>query len=233
LYRIPGLSEVFLYNNDDYMHFSPVPRDTFVTDRDGRASLELWSTRAIIRRLIHVLSDRAPGFLPRANVHTTGISHAFAWLRSRQGVRWHEVLVPRHVTQVLRVSTARRVEEEFAEALRRSREPRVRTREWVSYATLMYTMERQWHPYDRVRHWRPYDEASPIRMFDFLHHRSPATSDRVWRRIAESEARLVCLNNIRAFDRARFVATMKAKGLGEPLDGVAAAPADGMLTCHG
>ncbi len=219
LHRIPGLSEVFLYDNDDYLHFSPVPRDLFLDDQgDGRVALRLLVYPAVVRRVIHLLALPLPGFLPKPNAHTMGVSHAFAILRRRERLAWHRVVAPRHVTQVYRRSTAQRLEREYADVLHRNRLLRRRTREQVSFATLAYSLERHWHPYDRVRLAWP-GRGAGIRMFDFLHCREPGTSGRLWRRIERSQARLACLNNIPPFERESFLAVMRRKGLGGPLGG--------------
>jgi hypothetical protein len=220
LHRIPGLSEVFLYDNDDFVHFSPAPAGLFLTDEgDGRVSLRLHVYPAVVRRLIHVLSTPLPGFLPKANAHTTGVSHAFAILRRRERLPWHRILVPRHVTQVYRRSTAERLEREYANVLHANRRLRSRTRAQVSFSTLAYTMERHWHPRDRAELAWPSRGDAGISMFDFLHCKEPGTYGRLWRRIERSEARLACLNNIPAFEREPFLAVMRRKGLGEPLAG--------------
>jgi hypothetical protein len=219
LHRIPGLSEVFLYDNDDYLHFSPVPRDLFLADEgDGRVSLRLLVYPAVVRRLIHLLSAPLPGFLPKANAHTTGVSRAFAILRRRERLPWHRIVVPRHVTQVFRRSTAERLEREYADVLHQNRLLRRRTRQQISFTTLAYSLERHWHPHDRVRFAWP-GRAEGIRMFDFLHCKEPGTYGRLWRRIEGSEAPLACLNNIPSFERESFLAVMRRKGLGGPLAG--------------
>ena len=218
LHRIPGLSDVWLYDNDDYMHFGPVPAETFVNaGRGGGVVLSLKAYRARVRDLLRAVSGVMPGFVPRANPYTMGISNAYRALRRRAGVPRGEILVPRHATQVYRKATAERLEEQFAEELHRNRELRFRSREQVSYSTLAYTMEKRWHPEDRVRLWNPLDPDPDIRVYDFLHCRRPGSCERKWRAVFASDARLACLNNVPLFERDRFLETMRLKGLGEAL----------------
>lgn len=218
LHRIPGLSDVWLYDNDDYMHFAPVPPETFVqAGPGGGAALSLKAYRARVRDLLRAASGVMPGFVPHANPYTMGISNAFRVLRRRARVPRGEILVPRHATQVYRKATAERLEEEFADVLHHNRELRFRSHAQVSYSTLAYTMERQWHREDRVRLWTPLAPDPDIRVYDFLHCRRPGGCERKWRAVQASDARLACLNNVPLFERDRFLETMRLKGLGEPL----------------
>jgi len=218
LHRIPGLSDVWLYDNDDYMHFATVPPPTFLqVEQGGAVTLSLKAYRASVRDLLRTASGVMPAFVPGANPYTMGVSNAFRALRRRAGVPRREILVPRHATQVYRRTTADRLEDEFADVLHRNRELRFRSRAQVSYSTLAYTMEKRWHPEDRVRLWNPLAPDPDIGIYDFLHCRRPGRCERKWRAVLASDARLACLNNVPHFERDRFLETMWEKGLGEPL----------------
>ena len=215
LHRIPGLSDVWLYDNDDFLHFAPVPPSVFFAPASGGVvALELKAYRAAVRDAIRRASDATPSFLPRANPYTTGISNAFRVLRARFGVGWRDVLVPRHATQVYRRSTALRLEAELADVLHANRALRYRDHRQVSYSTLAYSMERLWHPEDHLRTWSPFDPDPDLGVFDFLHCRTPGACGRRWKGVAASRARLACLNNVPAFERDRFAQVMEGKGLG-------------------
>jgi hypothetical protein len=215
LHRIPGLSEVWLYDNDDFLHFAPVPPSVFFAPPGGGGvALKLKAYRAAVREAIRRASDAAPGFLPQANPYTTGISNAFRVLRARFGLGWHDALVPRHATQVYRTSTALRLEDELADVLHANRSLRYRDHRQVSWATLAYSLERLWHPEDRLRAWTPFDPDPDLGVFDFLHCTRPGTCEARWKAVEASRARLACLNNVPAFERERFERAMEAKGLG-------------------
>jgi len=216
LHRIPGLSEIWLYDNDDFLHFAPVPPSVFFTPvPSGGVALRLKAYRAVAREAIRRVSDAAPSFLPRANPYTTGISNALRMLRARFGVRWHDALVPRHATQVYRTSTALRLEEELADVLHANRSLRFRDHRQVSWATLAYTLERLWHPEDHLRPWSLLAPDPDLAVFDFLHCTRPGACESRWKAVAASRARLACLNNVPAFEGERFQRVMMAKGLGE------------------
>ncbi len=217
LYRIPGLSEVWLYDNDDFLHFAPVPPSVFFAPSAGAGAgvaLALKAYRAAVREAIRRASDAGPPFLPRANPYTTGISNAFRVLRARFGLRWRDALVPRHATQVYRTSTALRLEAELADVLHANRSLRYRDHRQVSWATLSYSLERLWHPEDRLRAWSPFAPDPDLGVFDFLHCTRPGACEARWRAVEASRARLACLNNVPAFERERFERVMEAKGLG-------------------
>jgi hypothetical protein len=218
LYRIPGLSEIFLYNNDDYMHFSPVPRRTFcAVTPEGRVLLELQVKLTIVQRLLYAFSSLYPMGERAGSLHAIGIYNAYAMLRRRRhGICARDVLIPRHSTQVIRRSTAERLEADFGEALGTLRRQQFRNVRGFSYATLLYTMERVWNPETRVRRALLQDVSHQFRMFDFTGFMVNGHTERLWDKVARSKAQFVCLNNIPGTDHERFLDVMTQKGLQEP-----------------
>lgn len=228
LHRIPGLSGIWLYDNDDFLHFAAVPPSVFFAPAPGGGvALRLKAYRAAVREVIRRVSDATPPFLPQANPYTAGISNGYRVLRARYGVGSRDVLVPRHATQVYRTSTALRIEEELADVLHANRSLRYRDRRQVSYGTLAYTLERLWHPDDQVRLWSPLRADPELRFFDFLHCARLGLCGARWRSVAASRARLACLNNIPASEGERFEEVMEGKGLGAPLAGSGRGGAEG------
>jgi hypothetical protein len=228
LHRIPGLSEVWLYDNDDFLHFAPVPPAVFLSPAPaGGVALRLEAYRAEVREAMRRVSDAMPPFLPRTNPYTAGISNAYRVLRARYGVGRRDALVPRHATQVYRTSTALRIEEELADLLHASRSLRYRGHRQVSYSTLAYTLERLWHPEDHLRLWSPFRADADLAFFDFLPWARAGLCGARWRSVAASRARLACLNNVPASEKDRFRRVMEGKGLGAPPDGLGAAAAPG------
>jgi hypothetical protein len=218
LHRIPGLSDIFLYNNDDYMHFSPVPRSAFYDiGANGRILLNLRVNLAVRRRILHLAGRVLPIWRHRANLHTIGISNAFTLLRGcAYHIPFHAVIAPKHVTQVFRTSTAERLEKEFGEALDANRRLRFRSAGSFTSTTLLYTMEHRWNPDDRVfRSWMD-ETTSEYGVFDFTELTDPGQTAAVWRDVVASTARFVCLNSIPGRERETFVAVMRQKGLLEP-----------------
>lgn len=217
LHRIEGLSDIYLYDNDDYMHFSSLPKEFFIrTAAGGKISLELHGRLAAVRRAMHALScllpGRAAGFV--ANPHTTAISNAYSLLRSRdRPLKPGEIIGPRHFTQVHRKSTAWRLEEEFSTELHENRSHRFRCSGRFSHAVLAYSMELAWHPEDAARvHWL-YRDRDVFEMFDFT--ALFADHGRLWRKVGSSRAMFACLNNIPLSEEAAFLETMEEKGLSE------------------
>jgi hypothetical protein len=220
LHRIEGLSEIYLYNNDDFFHFAPVPRSEFFeVAKDGSGQLLLNAQRASVRRFMHLTSRLLPARPAAilANSYTQLISNACVLLhRSRYQLRWRDLLIPRHFTNIYRIQTALRLEAEFAEALDQNRKGRFVLPGCFGYSTLFYTLERLWNPGTRIRFRERLGEPARFGMYDFT--ALGARNDRVWRRIASSRLPFACLNNIPFSDRGTFEQVMRAKGLGNPCD---------------
>jgi hypothetical protein len=222
LHRIDGLSGIFLYNNDDFMHFSDVPERAFLTTgNNGDVNLELNAYYGVIRRAMCFASQFLPPCYAAllANPHTRFLSNAYRLLKnSRYRFSWDEILVPRHFTNIYRRETGFRIEEAFAVQLEANRKLRFRTPECFSYSTLAYTLERFWNPGDRIRFREYPGEPARFGMYDFA--ALGARNDRVWRRIASSRLPFACLNSIPLSDRGTFEQVMRAKGLGDPFDDI-------------
>lgn len=220
LHRIPGLSEVFLYDNDDFLHFAPVPEEALCrVGAGGSISITLHADRAIVRRLRHLWRDAFPTARRRANAHTVAISNAYAALRRRcPRLGWYDILAPQHVTQVIRRSTALRLEQELAAELAACRTPRFRSRRRLSYGTLLYTMERQWHEEDVVEGSLLLGRGrSSRRVFPFHEFARAGASRALWDEVLRSEVRFACLNDMEPFEYDSFVDAMRHKDLGEPI----------------
>lgn len=214
LYRIEGISEIFLYNNDDYMHFSPVARDFFYSMGEGALALELHAYPAFYRWALCRIARLSGRY--RSNLHTFMIANAYEMLRNpRFGFSPRDILVPVHATKLWRKSVALRVEEEFGSMLEESRLRKFRNASDVSYYTILYSMEYKLNPQDRL-HWHLLGSMnSPNDMFDFSAISIFGDKQMLWRRIRQSHARLACLNDIPFCERDRFVEVMKEKGLAE------------------
>lgn len=212
LYRIKGISEIFLFNNDDFMHFSSIDQDFFFTiNGDGLISIELHAYPALFRWIICQYS-RISKY--RTNLHSFGIANSYIWLRkSKYCLANREILTPVHATHVIRKSTACRVEEEFGPTLEEKRQRRFRDARDLAYYTILYSMEKKWNPHDRLHLHFFGSLLAPNKMFDFMAFSVLGNRDLLWKRIAGSNAQLACLNNIPQDERERFVDIMIKKGL--------------------
>jgi hypothetical protein len=218
IHRISGLSEIFLYNNDDFMHFSDIPESAFITsDEDGNVSLELNAYYAISRRIMHFASQFLPSFYATllANPHTSAISNAYRLLKNSQyRLPWNEILAPRHFTHIYRKRTALRLEEEFAVQLNANRKLRFRTSDRFSYSTLAYSLERKWNPGDRLCLPEFFNKSVKSKMYDFTALFS--CRNKLWQQVMSSQAMFACLNNIPQSDKSDFERVMREKGLCNP-----------------
>ncbi len=215
LHRIPGLSDVFLYDNDDYFHFAPVAPSAFVDALDdGRFALHLHVRQTAVQRALHATEWLSPIGTRAGSLHAIGIYNAYARLRGpAHRLRAHDVLVPRHSTQVIRRSTAERLDAEFAGLLDADRRLRFRSARGHHYGTLLYTMEKYWHPEDRLHRALRLDRSTGFRMFDFRGASGTRRATRLWHGVARSQDAFACLNNLPPSAADRFRQVMARKGL--------------------
>ena len=219
LHRIEGLSEVFLYNNDDMMHGSAIPPEEFVEHGAGDGvRLRLRTVPALIRAGIAKASAWSPDLLPRANTYTAGIANAFHLLRAKCAVPVRELVYPSHVTNVYRIATARRIEQVLASELDAARSRHFRCHDQLSWSTLAYSLECHWHGAQQRRYRPLVSPADEGALFlDLSRYSSPRRRAAAWREVAESQAQFICLNNIPWQEKDAFDAVMAQRGLGSPV----------------
>lgn len=219
LHRIRGLSEIFIYDNDDIMHFSPLAVDDLFTVLDSsRIGLKLYAYPAILRYFLYGMSRLLPDRWPVANSYTLNIADSFMLLRkTRDDIPWWKIIVPKHMTMIFRKSAAERLEDEFKDTLHVFRKQPFRMRGTLSYSTLLYTMEKHWHPYDTVQPSFIFDDSLNFEMFDFNRYSREKSLEKLWRKVEASQANFACLNNIRENQYEKFIMAMQRKGLGKPM----------------
>jgi hypothetical protein len=219
LHRIEGLSEIFLYNNDDCLHFSPVTQSMLYSiDGTGTISLMLYSYWASVHHLQHIISDLLPKSWFNINAHAMSISNASAQLiRHYQDLKWLDIIVPVHMTFIIRKRTAFRLENELSDALHTCRLHRFRTRGMLSYATMLYTVEKKWHTTSSGLKLYGGGVKKLHHAFNFVRSHSVLESRAVWQKVVCSSAPFVCLNNMKSFEYGTFISVMREKGLGEPI----------------
>ncbi len=213
LHHIPGLSGVFLYNNDDFLFGAPVKPEDFMQQSDGPTPRLLLRTMpALLREAIRTASDHVPG-APRANIYTFGISNAARLLR-HAGYPWRDIVVPRHVTQVYRVATAHDVEREFAADLHAARSLHVKSRQQLSWSTLAYSLEARLHG-AKVSSFTDVMTRRRQELFLDLGREFPwGAKNRSWRKLERSTAPFICVNNIPPADKFQLSNIMALRGLG-------------------
>lgn len=211
LHRIPGLSEVYLYNNDDFMHGRVIARQEFCT---ASGLLRLRTVPAMFRAALRLAADWAPPFLPQANPYTAGISNS-ARLCRRLGLPWRDIVFPRHLTQVYRVATAREVEQRFAEELHSARLRHFRSAAQLSWSTLAYSAECHMHGAHR-QGYRPWPGKGPADelFIDLARHGSARRQAAAWQKVMRSQAAFICLNNIPPGQAEAYRNAMEYRGLG-------------------
>jgi len=219
LHNIKDLSEIFLYNNDDSMHFSSVPKNAlFRIMDDNRISLNLYTFSSVVKFIGHVISETLPARWSISSTYARGIADSFSILRKSKGhILWHDIITPKHMTMIIRKSTALRIEQEFGDVLHLLRMQKFRMQNTFSYSTILYTMEKHWHPYDQIHNHLFFDSSIRFQFFEFKKFTNTKTSAKRWKEVEDSPANFACLNNIRECQYESFIKVMKKKGLGDPV----------------
>ncbi len=216
LHRIPGLTDIWLYNNDDFFNLGAIAPDQFCEPaEDGGLRLVLRTVPAWIRLAIRLASDLSPNFLPRANAYSSGIANSARLLRSDAGFLWRNIVFPCHLTQVYRSETARRLEKVFAEQLHTARQRHFRGPDQLSWSTLAYSAECHWGG-ARQRRYRLFagsgDRDELFVDFNRIHGEKKLA--RTWQIVRATPAAFMCLNGIPQSEAAVFASTMTERGFG-------------------
>lgn len=213
LHRIPGLADIWLYNNDDFFNGGEIAPSMFVVP-DGVANdrLVLRTVPAWIRVTLRRAADWSPPFLPRANPYTAGIANAAELARAHCGFAWRDIVFPRHLTQVYRTSTAREIEARFADELHAARLRHFRSTRQISWSTLAYSMECALFGAVQRRHSPLRPKADEL-FVDFGRIRGADRMASAWETIEHSPANFICLNNIPEAQAPAFERTMTQRGL--------------------
>lgn len=211
LHRIDGLSDIWLYQNDDFLLGGPIAMEEFVT-RGGQLAVRTYP--AVLRLALRQAC--AAGLAPRGydNPYTFGIANSVRLLRREAGLKPWQLRTPRHFTQVYRKSTGRLTERTFATALDRFRRLRFRSFEQLSFSTLVTSMEAASYGLAPPPPAPRGDRA----FFDFADCSGNAARARMWRKVQRSRARFLCLNNIPPSERDSLVKAMALRGLGGPTE---------------
>jgi hypothetical protein len=221
LHHIPGLSSIFLYNNDDFLFGAPVKPEDFMQPSEGATPrLLLRTIPALLRDAIRTASDHVPA-VPRANIYTCGISNAARLLR-QAGYPWRDIVVPRHVTQVYRLATAHDVERQFAADLHAARSLHVKSRQQLSWSTLAYSLEARLHKATVSSVTDVMTRHRQELFLDLARDFPWGTKNRSWRKLEGSTAPFICVNNVQPADKRRFSRIMVQRGLGPDMaeDGI-------------
>lgn len=169
IHNIQGLSDIFLYNNDDYMHFSSVKKNALLKIMNGNlVSLNLYTFPSAVKITGYVISKFLPAHWSLSSTYARGIVDSFSLLRkAKRHILWHHIITPKHMTMVIRKSTALRIEQEFGDMLHLLRIQKFRMRHTFSYSTILYTMEKYWHPYDTIHNHLLLEPSARFQFFEF------------------------------------------------------------------
>lgn len=137
VHRIPGLSEIFVYANDDYLFWRETPRTHFVVDGE-----------LVLRgRMQPRWRARLEAATNRGHSRVVGLTGLLLYARGFERVHW-----PEHSFHVMRRSTSERVWAELGERLERAVAHRFREdEEGLNWQTLVNAFELRDHAPRTIR----------------------------------------------------------------------------------
>jgi len=148
LHNIEGLSEIFLYNNDDMMHFNYVKRNDVYKIKNNKIVFKIRSTYHPIKSKKNILFNLYS--LYKKIVPPSEYSQRLDYTRKLLYNHYHYDdnnidLVNNHHTKFLRKSTMKYIEDEFSEELHKMRKHRFRSVEYIQYLFLFMNVDNKLH----------------------------------------------------------------------------------------
>lgn len=210
LHRIPELSEVWLYHNDDFFVGAPLEIEDFVSTT---GQLVVRSYASLIRHVLRCGCECGLSPHGYCNPYTFGVSNSARLLSLQLNIPLHMARTPRHFTQIYRRETGYRLEECLSDALMNFRRQRFRSFSQLSFSTLVTSLEKRLHGLSRP----PLRKVRTTSFFDFDDARSNYARRQLWKKVRDCEAHFFCLNNIPTSERRNFEEVMEARGFGKPL----------------
>lgn len=131
LHNIPGLSEIFLYNNDDMMHFNHVYRSDIYKKENEKIKIKTINTYNILASLPHELLTRLLAKVKNGYIRNyQRINYTVNLLLK---INPKIQLVNNHHTKILRKSTLKYIEENYSNELKAIRTERFRGTNYIKY----------------------------------------------------------------------------------------------------
>jgi hypothetical protein len=149
LHNIEGLSEIFLYNNDDMMHFNYVKRndvykiknnEIIFKIRSGNNDIKIIAPSNILYKLYLLYKKIVP-----PNEYNQRLDYTRKLLYNHYHYDDNTVLVNNHHTKFLRKSTMKYIEDEFPEELDKMRKHRFRSVNYIQYLFLFINVDNKLH----------------------------------------------------------------------------------------
>ena len=191
LWRIPGLSERYIYFNDDVMLLSPITPDDFFVGDATCCYAKPYSTR--MARFLHLLKRRKDGHKPMGFKLSLMNAMQYAGHRRR-------FLFLLHTPMALRRNRQEQLFERFPEAIETNISQRFRHPSQFNPQELFYLTEQQCG--------RCIVKDSHANVFYFKPHEGPRYMQRKVKELTHTKALFACFNSLdqaSAEDRERIV----------------------------
>ena len=147
LHRIPGLSEIFLYNNDDCFHMKPISFDDII-EPYLEQSIDDLSHHVKLKIISNVNWDnmkKKQSEYARRIFYTIDILYSHNVPNQDRDNSNSNSFINNHCTKILRKSTLEWIENEYKEELDHLRSHRFRTLETIQYMFLALNVEQFLH----------------------------------------------------------------------------------------
>jgi hypothetical protein len=149
LHNIEGLSEIFLYNNDDMMHFNYVKRNDVYKIKKNEIVFKIINDYHHImllpkKNILHNFYLLYEKIVP-LNEYDKRLDYTKKLLYNHYHYDDNIVLVNNHHTKFLRKSTMKYIEDEFPEELDKMRKHRFRSVNYIQYLFLFMNVDNKLH----------------------------------------------------------------------------------------
>lgn len=186
LYNIEGLSEIFLYNNDDVMHFNYVKRSDIYKIKENKLILKIrdthdrfYSNNHILNILGSLLDDE---YLKRLTYTKNIIYDHYPTFE----------LINNHHTKILRKSTMKYIENVFLDELHKLRKHRFRSNNYIQYLFLLINVDNKLHDNKIIKNSNDVFEIS----FDSMLFPG-LFLDLIFRNLLRKRPKFACLNSMK------------------------------------
>jgi hypothetical protein len=177
MHNIPNLSELFIYNNDDFFFFDNITEnDIYNIDTSGKIKCKIINTFDI-----NVVKNYSSGYAKRL-VNTSKILNTI-------GIE-NKNLINNHCSKILRKSTMKYIETEYAELLKTFRTHRFRNDITIQYLFLVLNIDNMLNANIIVNN----PDKKLYTIYDFAHNCD--NSQNTIKKFTFKKCKFVCYNNM-------------------------------------
>ena len=189
LHNIPGLSEIFLYNNDDMMHLNYIDRSDIYEVENDKILLKIRNNYHYNKKIVNNIKIKAE--YSNRLVFTKNL-----FLKSNPKDR----LINNHHTKFLRKSTMKYIEGKFTILLDKMRVNRIRGVGYIQYLFFLLNVDNILHSNIIINDSNDFIEK---------HYRHKIANDNIFSSFLQKRPKFACLNSMNSTFKEIFPQFMK------------------------